>query len=107
MREVGGEHDAVDANMLAFLHGHPFVLHAEIDVLANIMARQFLQWLEAEIFLGPAEVALVPQIGVLEPERDPTEAGLSEEDLQFRKAFEYAGENQLGDADGGRYGAAI
>ena len=39
---------------------------------------------------------------MLEPERDPAEAGFGEEDLQFRIALEDAGEDQLGDADGGR-----
>src|SRR6266478_10169118 len=43
MREVGGEHDAIDADMLAFLDRHPLVLHAEIYVLTDIMAGQFLQ----------------------------------------------------------------
>src|SRR5689334_9252613 len=37
MREVGGEHDAIDADMLAFLDRHPLVLHAEIDVVADVM----------------------------------------------------------------------
>src|SRR5580704_7196625 len=87
--------------MLAFLDRDPLVLHAEIDVLAHIVARQFLQWLEAEILLRPAEVALVPQIHMLEPERDPAEAGLGEEDLELRMTLEYAGQDQLGDADRG------
>src|SRR5207248_8580389 len=79
VREVGREHDAVDADMMAFLDRDPLVLHAEIDVLAHIVARQFFERLEAEIFLRPAEMALVPQIHMLEPERDPAEAGLGKE----------------------------
>src|SRR5260370_21913430 len=99
VREVGREHDAVDADVLALLDRHTLVLHAEIDVLAHIVARQFLQGLEPEIFLRPAEVALVPQIHVLEPERDPAEAGLGKEYLELRMALEHAGQDQLGDAD--------
>src|SRR5437762_8564747 len=91
MREVGREHNAVDANMLALLDRDPLVLHAEIDVVTHVMARQFFERVEAEIFLRPSEVALVPQIHMLEPERDPAEAGLGEEDLQPRMALEHAG----------------
>src|SRR5882724_10678521 len=40
--EVGREHDAVDADMVAFLDRHPLVLHAEIDVLTDVMTGQFL-----------------------------------------------------------------
>src|ERR1700757_2845003 len=88
--------------MLALLDRHPLVLHTEIDVLAHIVAGQFLQWLEPQIFLRPADMALVPQIHVLEPERDPAEAGLGKEDLELRMALEYAGQYELGDADGRR-----
>ena len=88
--------------MLAFLDRDPLVLHAEIDVVADIMARQLLQRLEAEIFLGPAEMALIPEVGVLKPEWNPAEPRLGKEDLELRIALEDAGEDQLGDADGGR-----
>ena len=60
VRKVGGEHDPVDADMLALLDRHPLVLHAEIDMIPHVIARQFLERLEAEIFLRPAEMALVP-----------------------------------------------
>ena len=99
MREVGGEHDAVDADMLTLLDRDALVLHAEIDVVSHIVARQFLERLEAEIFLRPAEMALIPQIHMLEPERDPAEAGLGKEDLQLWMALEDAGQHQLRDAD--------
>src|SRR5438034_2454486 len=99
MREIGGEHDAIDADMLALLDRHPLVLHAEIDVLADVMAGQFLERLEAQILLRPAEMALVPEIHVLEPERDPAKPGLGKEDLQLWIALEDAGEHQLGNAD--------
>src|SRR4051794_30687463 len=42
MWEIGREHDTVDADMLAFFDRHPLVLYAEIDVLAHVMAREFL-----------------------------------------------------------------
>src|SRR5437660_5637224 len=83
---------------MALLDRHPFVLDAEINVLPDIVAGQLLQRLEAEIFLGPADMALIPQIHVLEPERDPAEPRLGKEDLQFRKALEDARQDQLRDA---------
>src|SRR5690348_10155980 len=100
MREVGREHDAVDADVMALLDCDALVLHAEIYVLAHIVAGQFLKRLEAEIFLRPAEVALVPQVHMLEPERDPAEAGLGEEDLELRMPLEHACQHHLRDADG-------
>src|SRR5215469_9187928 len=99
MREVGREHDAVDADMLPLLDRDALVLHAEIDVVAHVMARQLLQGLEAEIFLRPAEMALIPEIGMFEPEWDPAEACLGEKDLQFWEALKNAGKNELCDAD--------
>src|SRR5215470_8614126 len=99
MWEIGRKHDAVNPDMLALLDRDPLVLHAEIDMLSYIVARQFLQRLEAEIFLGPAEVALIPKIGVLEPEWHPAEACFREKDLQFREPFEYAGKDELRNAD--------
>src|SRR5579859_1411025 len=99
MREVGGEHDAVDPDMLALLDRDALVLHAEIDVLAHVMARQFLERLEAEIFLRPTEMPLIPEVGVLEPERHPAQSRLGEENLQLREALEDAGQYQLRDAD--------
>src|SRR5262249_24018909 len=98
VRETGGEHDVVDADIVALLDRHPFVLDAEIDVIADVVARQFLQRLKAQLFLGPTEMALVPKIHVIEPERDPAEACLSKEDLQFGKALEYPSQHQLGNA---------
>src|ERR1700730_16717677 len=38
VREVGGEHDPIDTDMLALFDRHPLVLHAEIDVVAHVVA---------------------------------------------------------------------
>ena len=102
MREVGREHDVVDPDMVPLLDRDALVLHREIDVLAHVMARQFLERLEAELLLGPPDVALVPKVHVLEPKRDPAEPRLGEEDLQSRIALKDAAQHQLRDADRGR-----
>src|SRR5262249_33104613 len=36
VRKVGGEHDVVDADIVALLDRDPLVLNAEIDVIANV-----------------------------------------------------------------------
>jgi hypothetical protein len=79
MREIGREHDVIDADMVAHFDRDPLVLHREMDVFADVVARQFLQWLEAEHFLGPVEMPLVPEVHVFEPERDPPEPRFGEE----------------------------
>ena len=44
-------------------------------------------------------MALVPQIHMFEPERNPAEPSLGKEDLELRVALENPGEHQLGSAD--------
>ena len=76
VRKVGGEHDVLDAHVVAQLDGHALdVLHAEEDVLPHVLAGPVLQRLEAEQPLRPVPVALVPVVGFLHPERHPARAG--------------------------------
>src|SRR3989442_683877 len=80
VRKVGGKHDPLHPNMVARFHGDPFVLHAKINVVPDILTRQTLQGLEPQIFFRPADVPLVPQVGGFEPEGHPPEARFREED---------------------------
>src|SRR6266850_8202962 len=44
VREIGGEHDALNAHVVSELDGHSLdVLHAEEDVLADVVARPLLE----------------------------------------------------------------
>ncbi len=92
----------VDADMVPLLDRDPLVLHGEIDVPADVLAGQRLQGLEAELLLGPADVPLVPEIHVFEPERDPAEPRFGEKHVELGEALEHPAQHQLRDADRGR-----
>src|SRR5580700_9250647 len=47
MRKIGGEHDVVDPDMMPLLDRDPLVLHREVDVFADVVARQFLKSLKS------------------------------------------------------------
>ena len=103
MGKIGGEHDAIDAHVMTELDRHALdMLHAEEDVLSDVLARPLLERLEVEEPRGPVAVPLVPVVGLLHPERHPAQAGLGEKDLQLREAVEHAGQDELGEAHGRR-----
>ena len=101
VREVRREHDVVHAHVVTQLDGHALdVLHAEVDVLADVVARALLERLEVEQPRGPVAVPLVPVVRLLHPERHPAESRLGEEDPEIGKAIEDAGQDHLGEAHG-------
>lgn len=63
VREIGGKHQVVNANLVAHLNRGAFhMLHAEHDVVADVLAGHALWGLEAEQPLVPAQVFVVPVI---------------------------------------------
>jgi len=71
VREVGREHDAVDAHVMPQLDAT-----RSTCCRLNEMCRRTYRWAAAERLdvqqaLGPVAVALVPVVGLLHPERNP------------------------------------
>src|SRR6185503_15620032 len=59
VREVGREHDALDAHVMPELDRHALhVLHAEENVLLHVLARLLLERLEVQEPRGPVAVPL-------------------------------------------------
>src|SRR6516225_8683965 len=81
MREIRGKHNFSDANMMAQFYRHAFILDAEIDVVPDVIARAVIQRRKPQIILRPADVALIPEVTTLQPERHPSQTRLGEEDF--------------------------
>src|SRR5262249_34010783 len=60
VREIGCEHDFVDTDMMPQCYCHALVLDAEIDMLLDVIAWAAGERCESQVFLPPADVALVP-----------------------------------------------
>src|SRR5262249_52597043 len=96
MREVSGEHDVLDPEMVSDLNRHMLLpLDAEQKVVLHIFAGLPLQRVEAQISLRPVAMSLIPEVGLFHPERHPAQARLREEDAQVREAVEHAGGDHL------------
>src|SRR5581483_6197692 len=90
VREVGGEHQAVHADVVPNLDRYPLALDAPLDVALDVVAGRLLQGLQPQVSLAPEDVALVLQVAVLEPERQPADTRLGHEDPQLGKTVEQA-----------------
>src|SRR5262245_35118685 len=96
MREVSGEHNVLDAEMVSELNRHMLrPLDTEQKVVLHIFTRLPLQRLEAQISLRPVAMTLIPEVRLFHPERHPAQARLGEEDAQVREAVEHAGGDHL------------
>src|SRR5262245_16480679 len=81
VREVGGEHDVLDPEVVSELNCYMFrTLDAEQEVVLDVLAGLPLQRLEAKVSLRPVAMPLVPEVGLLHPERHPSQARLGKED---------------------------
>src|SRR6187455_2551801 len=91
MREVSGEHNMLDPEVMSEFNRHMlWALDAEQEVVLHILAGLPLQRLKAQIPLRPVAMSLIPEVCLFHPERHPAQARLRKEDAQAWEAVEHA-----------------
>src|SRR5262244_4286484 len=95
MRKVRAPDQAIDIDLVAQLDPDPVELKSPKAMLTDIFARQTGQRLETEQALGPANVAIITDVGPLQEKGNPPNLVFGEEDSQVGKAVEQAGQNPL------------
>ncbi len=97
VREVGRPDQPVDPDRVTQLHADAVLLEAPVAMLADVLAREALHRAPAELPLDPGPMAVEANVRLLEPERDPPDLVLGEEEPQPGEAVEHAAEGELHD----------